>query len=724
MIKEDYSLKNLIKVNVRNRDFKMFMQPRFSQYYVNQDYEQYSSQLILNYLTINSIFVDVGAHYGYYSILVSRENSQIKTIAFEPLKNNFAVLKKNIKLNRLTNINPINAAISDRSGKHTFLITEASDSSGFTGHPAHKVLKRVTVKTYSLDSFFKNKKIDIVKIDTEGNELAVLNGMKDIIKNNNIKIFLEFNIRCLNNSNTQPVDILKFLENNNFINHAIDDKNFRLERITSQNWQELSNDKGCFNVLAVKKGLIKSLLFFSHTAGLGGSERSLLELIKELQEQNVICHVVLPYDGPLVKKLREIAVDYIIINYQWWCSSDALTKEQQDNIINESLTNLLKNKHTLDLWDADVVFTNTLTIPWGSIYAQLTRKPHLTFIREFGDLDFNFKFFYGYKNSIKYFENHSNYVFTNSKATLNHVSKYIDKKNLDYSYTYINVAKDLKSTKILSCFKSEHSLKLMITGGILPTKNQLEAVVAVNKLILKGHHIELAILGPVYKPKYLDKINSFIEREKIDSNIHVLGFKENPYPYMQQADIALVCSKNESYGRVTIENLALKKPVIATNSGANPEFIINGYNGYLYTYNNPDQLADHIEKFINNKKRINIMGINSYKMYKKIIKQRDYGPKIYKKLKSIVISHKRIRNNLDNLFDKEIVKICSKVMNNFGEILQINKNLEQEIMQVKTNYQQELNKVYSSKTWKALYFYKKLTGFFKKYLLNQNAKMF
>ena len=482
----------------------------------------------------------------------------------------------------------------------------------------------------------------------------------------------------------------------------------------------------------------RRILFFSHTAGLGGSERSLLELIKELQNIGVICHVVLPYEGPLSVELKKNAVDYIVIKYHWWCSSMALTNNEKVERINESISNLLKNKLSLDKWDADVIFTNTLTIPWGSLYAQLTKKPHVTFIREFGDLDFNFDFYYGYTQSLTYLKEHSDYVFTNSKATLKHISLYLSRKNLDYAYTYINIPKKVKSIKITNFYKKTNSLKLMITGGILPTKNQLEAVIAVNILLKKKYNVELALLGPIYDNQYFSEIQEYIAKQKISDQIHILNFKENPYPYMDKADIGLVCSRNESYGRVTLENMALKKPVIVSNSGANSEFVKHGYNGYLYSYGSAQQLVKYIEKFIKDKNKVSIMGRNAFKVYKKVIKKNNYGLKIYKQLKNIVKNKQNNTARFDNYLLNQFFDTYAAKVNEFEKMAKINNDLNQtnndlnktnndlnkKIQEVESNYQQRLYKIYSSKTWKMLYFYKRLSSLLKKNLPKQNSKMF
>src|SRR4030042_3461411 len=152
----------------------MYISPRYVHHYIKNKYEPFSSEVIVNYLKPNSTFVDVGAHFGYYSLLVSRCQKKTKIIAIEPVKENYEILKKNIKLNNIKNAKLYNFAASNKKEIKDFNLTEASDSAGFYEHPLTKTKKIIKVKSYPLDQILKNKKVDFIKIDVEGHEIAVL----------------------------------------------------------------------------------------------------------------------------------------------------------------------------------------------------------------------------------------------------------------------------------------------------------------------------------------------------------------------------------------------------------------------------------------------------------------------------------------------------------------------------------------------------------------------
>jgi FkbM family methyltransferase len=114
-----------------------------------------------------NLFVDIGAHIGTWALRATR--SFQKVIAFEPNPKTNMILRTNVKLNKLANIMVIEAAISNTTGE----IPVASGSRN-----EKKAEFRVPIRT--LDSYKLTP--SLVKIDTEGNELHVLQGAQETLK--------------------------------------------------------------------------------------------------------------------------------------------------------------------------------------------------------------------------------------------------------------------------------------------------------------------------------------------------------------------------------------------------------------------------------------------------------------------------------------------------------------------------------------------------------------
>jgi len=137
-------------------------------------YEKERTEMFLKIIKEGDIFYDIGAHFGFYSLIASRIiGDKGKIYAFEPHPYNLKILRKHIELNNITNVVIISAAVSDRPGKAKF----AYGTGTGTGHLSEK--GDIEVDTVSIDDLIQKKEIlppSIIKIDVEGAEILVLKG--------------------------------------------------------------------------------------------------------------------------------------------------------------------------------------------------------------------------------------------------------------------------------------------------------------------------------------------------------------------------------------------------------------------------------------------------------------------------------------------------------------------------------------------------------------------
>ena len=138
----------------------------YSRYYPS-DYEPFKQKFIEKYA--HGMAVDLGAHLGLYTVLLSQKASQV--IAFEPTTFTRKILSETLKFNGCHNVTLRSEMVTDTSGSGTFYETEAKVSNANSliplGSP-HLVL------TIALDDL--NIEIDFLKVDIEGAELLVLRG--------------------------------------------------------------------------------------------------------------------------------------------------------------------------------------------------------------------------------------------------------------------------------------------------------------------------------------------------------------------------------------------------------------------------------------------------------------------------------------------------------------------------------------------------------------------
>jgi FkbM family methyltransferase len=175
--------------------------------------------------------VDVGAHAGYYTLIAARAvGDKGRVFAFEPEPSNYKLMFKNIRYNSYRNVTAIQKAVTNITGPVKLFLAE--DASGHSTVGDSQYERAVQVDSTTLDDYFatRTQPIHIIKIDVEGAENAVLQGMTSIIdKNPDMNIFTEFSPEALKRAGCLPTEYLNKLVNFGFAIYVIDEKKHSLE---------------------------------------------------------------------------------------------------------------------------------------------------------------------------------------------------------------------------------------------------------------------------------------------------------------------------------------------------------------------------------------------------------------------------------------------------------------------------------------------------------------
>lgn len=184
-----------------------------------------------------NIYIDVGSHKGTYTDLILRNFSVKKILMFEPQKNIFRYIQKKYSKNK--KVRKFNFGVSDKNTKKKIYINKHDLTSSFSrlnnkntylnlkaklfssGDTKGMIQNSYRIKTIRLDNFLKKektKKIDLIKIDTEGHEFEVLTGLGSKIKLVKI-ILIEFHN-----------DNVYLGYNNKKIHNYLIEKKFKLEK--------------------------------------------------------------------------------------------------------------------------------------------------------------------------------------------------------------------------------------------------------------------------------------------------------------------------------------------------------------------------------------------------------------------------------------------------------------------------------------------------------------
>ena len=146
-----------------------------------------------------SVFIDVGAHIGKYSIILSDNFERVVSVEAE--NRNFAALKGNITLNGLDGkIMPVNKAAFSGNGKKLVLKVSKNDSVthavsdealNVSNKEDFQEVESVSIDDLIADCGLNPADVDLIKIDAEGAEYPILLGAKNILNSRRVKIIIE-----------------------------------------------------------------------------------------------------------------------------------------------------------------------------------------------------------------------------------------------------------------------------------------------------------------------------------------------------------------------------------------------------------------------------------------------------------------------------------------------------------------------------------------------------
>ena len=145
------------------------------------DYEISSVKLLK--LNADSTFVDVGANYGFYTLFAASKCAKGKVISIEANKTLFKHMKENVAINDFKNVECLNYAIWDKSGKEIKLyedIISGHNPSCIGSGKNYSIIKTITLDKIVSD--FSLVKIDWLKMDIESAEVKALEGAKEALK--------------------------------------------------------------------------------------------------------------------------------------------------------------------------------------------------------------------------------------------------------------------------------------------------------------------------------------------------------------------------------------------------------------------------------------------------------------------------------------------------------------------------------------------------------------
>ncbi len=340
-----------------------------------------------------------------------------------------------------------------------------------------------------------------------------------------------------------------------------------------------------------------TLLFTSHTPFLGGAELALVELVRCIVPTgNVSVHVALPRSGPLESLLREAGATTWVRRYSpWTVSAKSLTSPARRlRRAARSCLGAVQLALLIRRIKADVVITNTITIPSAALAATITRTPHIWYIHEFGVLDHGLRFDLGFNLSRRIIRAISSEIVVNSHSVRSELFGESSENQVRTLYYAIDTPPGCIGPP-----DSQPEFSAVLVGLKTPSKGQADAIRAIGLLRQRGIDMPLTLVG-ASAPGYDAVLRRLAQTLGVADLVECVDFTRDPFEHVARSQVALMCSRFEAFGRVTVEAMKLGTPVIAASSGGTMELVRDGFNGLTYTPGDIKGLADCLQRLRSN----------------------------------------------------------------------------------------------------------------------------
>lgn len=223
-------------------------------------FEPCTTQVLQERLRPGDAFLDIGANFGFFSVLASAIVGEAgRVYAVEASPSVLPLLSSNTR--GRDNVRIIESAAGNRSGVTQFYMTEDFVNSGVAPSPFIDKADQVSVPIDTLDNLLGREpgfdgRVDFVKCDVQGDEVAVLEGLKDTIaRNDGLTLIVEWAPAWMRNAGFDPEGFPDFLRGLGFSSIVVIDDYLKtqmsLEEMEREFQRDTSGKRFC-NVLASK----------------------------------------------------------------------------------------------------------------------------------------------------------------------------------------------------------------------------------------------------------------------------------------------------------------------------------------------------------------------------------------------------------------------------------------------------------------------------------------
>jgi L-malate glycosyltransferase len=357
------------------------------------------------------------------------------------------------------------------------------------------------------------------------------------------------------------------------------------------------------------------VLFVNHTAVVSGAERSLLELLSGLADEDDMQLLLATPPGALqaLAEQRGIATTPI----RGTAGSLRLHPLHTPRALFEMALAAWQVRRAAADHRAEIVHANSIRAGIVLALARLRGRTRIVHVRDClppGRLS---------SATLRLIAASATTVIANSRYTAEAVRSAAPRAQLQVVYNAVELARfdpskiDRTQARAQLGADAARPVLLGVVAQITPWKGQDTAIEALRLLREDGLDARLLLVGAAKfvaaatrfdNEDYVTRLHELIERAGLAERVSWLGERDDVPEVVRGLDVLLLPSWEEPFGRAAIEAMALEVPVVATTIGGPAEIVADGREGYLAEPRQPRAWADAINAVLQSADRGAAMG--------------------------------------------------------------------------------------------------------------------
>ncbi len=325
----------------------------------------------------------------------------------------------------------------------------------------------------------------------------------------------------------------------------------------------------------------RGILLVAHAASsqVFGAERCLLDVLRGLVELGANVVVALPEaeNQAYLDELRRNACHVYVLPYAWW---------RQDR---QPAAGVIANfRQLLNRFDVDLLYANTLTLSEPLLAARQAGVKTLLHVHELPEHDPDLCAALGAEP-----EQIRNHVLQSADRLVANSRLVADWLNTPERSVIVPNTLDFARFDLPPRSASD-PVRIAMLSSNLPKKGILDFVELARQLSGAGNkRIECLLVGP--DNGHVAALRQAQARGEIPDNLLFFGMAADPLTALAEADVVVSLSHcQESFGRVVLEAMAARRPVVCYAWGALPKLVVEGETGFMVPYANVGAIAERV----------------------------------------------------------------------------------------------------------------------------------